>query len=67
MDHRINSAMDSEVAKSTDKYLRIATSASTGGGKAYEDFIATVETQGARLENAIAEALGLYTDLHPVQ
>lgn len=65
MSHHTNSAMDSEGAEAASKYLRIAALTSTGSGELFEDFTATVAASGVNLEDALAEALRLYVDLHP--
>jgi hypothetical protein len=65
MSRHTNSAMDSEVAEATSKHLRLAIVTSTGGGELFEDFSATIGASGVNLEDAIAEALRLYVDLHP--
>ena len=67
MGRPINSAMDSEGVEATRKHLRLATITSTGSGELFEDFSATVAAGDVNLEDALAEALRLYVDLHSRQ
>lgn len=68
MGHHINSAMDAEVAESTAKSLRLATISSTKNLELFERFSAVlVAEEGTLLEDAVAEALQLYVERHPVQ
>jgi imidazole glycerol phosphate synthase subunit HisF len=65
MARHINSAMDSEVAEQTSKYLRIAVISSTGSGELFENFTTAVATSEGTIEAAIARAIALYLEQKP--